>query len=288
MEDISAFLAKTVLFSVLPHAALPAIAQVATRVALAKGEALFTAGTAGDAVYLVRSGLLQVVSSPELGSHPLGEVARGEHVGEMAVLTGEPRAAGAIAVVESVLYALPGDLVRTLFQAHPQLWARLSLGLMRNLQNQWRSGARGVRTCALVGAGTGVARSLALTLALAEELGTLAGESVAVLDCVPAAADAAPSDAALPGGFSEVTQTLRRLVTPALGSTHPHVSVVRLGSDCAADSPVADLIAELRRRHARVLVHATLPWSALAARGIAQCDAFRWIVDADDAAASSA
>ena len=34
----------------------------------------------------------------------------------MAVLTGEPRAAGAVAVVESVLYALPGELVRSLFQ----------------------------------------------------------------------------------------------------------------------------------------------------------------------------
>ncbi len=288
MEDIAAFLAKTVLFSVLPSDALPAIARGTTRVTVAKGEVLFEAGTAGDAVFVVRSGLLQVVGAAALGGPPLGEVARGEHVGEMAVLTGEPRAASVVAVVESVLYALPGDFVRGLFQEHPILWARLSLGLMRNLQTQWRVGARGVRTCALVGVGTGAARSLALTLALAEELATLAGETVAVLDCVPVAAEAAPLEPALPGAFSEVTQTLRRLVTAAAGPVHPQVTVVRLGADCSADSPVADLVAELRRRHARVLVHATLPWSPVAARGIVQCDALRWVVDADDAAAPAA
>lgn len=287
MEDIVGFLAKTVLFSVLPADVLPAIVRAATRVELTKGEALFEAGSAGDAVFVVRSGLLQVVGGAAVGSPALAEVARGEHVGEMAVLTGEPRAASVVAVVESVLYALPGDFVRELFQAHPILWARLSLGLMRNLQTQWRVGARGVRTCAVVGVGTAARRSFALTLALAEELAALAGEHVAVLDCVPATPGAA-AESTLPGAFSEVTQSIRRLVTPAAGSRDPHVSIVRLGADCAADSPVADLVAELRRRHARVLVHATVPWSPLAARGIAQCDALRWVVDGNDAAASSA
>ena len=158
MEEIVAFLPKTVLFSVLPADALVAIARAATRVTLTKGESLFEAGTPGDAVFLVRSGLLQVVGAPARGSPVLGEVARGEHVGEMAVLTGEPRAASAVAVVESVLYALPGGVVRALVAEHPILWARLSLGLMRNLQTQWRVGARGVRTCALVGVGSGAAR----------------------------------------------------------------------------------------------------------------------------------
>lgn len=284
MEDVSAFLAKTVLFAVLPPPVLPTIARAATRVALAKGEALFEAGSAGDAVYVVRSGLMQIVSGAAFGGRPLAEAARGDHLGEMAVLTGEPRAAGAVAVVESVLYALPGELVRELFQAHPILWARLSLGLMRNLQTQGRCTALGDRTCAVVGVGTAAAHSFGLTLALAEELGIIGGESIAVLDCVPAAGATPGADAPLPGGFSEVTQSIRRLVTSGGVGRAANVDVVRLGADCAADSPVADLVAELRRRHARVLVHATLPWSALAARGIAQCDALRWVVGRDDPA----
>src|SRR5690606_23976925 len=189
MEDVAAFLAKTVLFSVLPPPALPAIARAATRVALAKGETLFEAGSAGDAVYLVRSGLVQIVSGAAFGGRPLAEAARGDHVGEMAVLTGEPRAAGAVAVVETVLYALPGTLLRA------------------------PCTALGDRTAAVVGVGTAAACSFPLTLALAEELRAIGGESVAVLDCVPAAG-AAPEAAPLPGGFSEMTQTLRRLVTP--------------------------------------------------------------------------
>ncbi len=287
MDDIVAFLRKTVLFSVLPVAVLPAIAAAATRVTLTKGETLFEAGTSGDAVFLVRSGLLQIVSAPALGGHALGEAARGEHLGEMAVLTGEPRAATVVAVVESVLYAIPGERVRTLFHEHPILWARLSLGLMRNLQAQGRPAARGVRTCALVGAGRAAGRSLEVVLALADELGALAGEPVAVLDCVPAASPAPAEPAPLPEALSEVTQTLRRLVLPTSAAGGTRATVVRLGTDCAADAPVADLVAELRRRHARVLLHATLPWSPLAARGIAQCDALRWIVDADDADAGA-
>ncbi len=282
MDDSAAFLAKTVLFSVLPPASLPAIARAATRITLTKGETLFEAGTAGDAVFVVRSGLLQIMSAAALGGQPLGEAARGEHLGEMAVLTGEPRAASVVAVVESVLYALPGALLRELFQQYPILWARLSLGLMRNLQTQGRPMARGVRTCAVVGAGTAGDRSFALTLALAEELGALANEPVAVLDCVTAAGERDAEPAPLPGAFSEVTQTLRRLVTTGSGAAVDRATIVRLGADCAADAPVADLVAELRRRHARVLVHATLPWSPLAARGIAQCDALCWVVNAPD------
>jgi len=73
MEDIAAFLAKTVLFAVLPPAVLPQVARAATRVALAKGEALFEAGTPGDAVYVVRSGLLQIMSAATLGGTTMRE-----------------------------------------------------------------------------------------------------------------------------------------------------------------------------------------------------------------------
>jgi hypothetical protein len=71
------------------------------------------------------------------------------------------------------------------------------------------------------------------------------------------------------GAFSEVTQTLRRLVTPAVGSVHPKRHRRSARRRLLGRFPVADLVAELRRRHARVLVHATVPWSAVAGRGIA-------------------
>mgnify|MGYP003693732759 CR=1 FL=1 len=201
MEDISAFLAKTVLFSVLPPAALPAIAQVATRVALAKGEALFTAGTAGDAVYLVRSGLLQVVSSPDAreSSARRGRPRRarrrdGGPDGRAA------RGAAAIAVVESVLYALPGDLVRTLFQAHPEPVGASQPWAHAESAESVAGGARGVRTCALVGAGTGAA-SLASVDARARRGARDARggiRSPCSIACRPPRMTA-PSDAALPG-----------------------------------------------------------------------------------------
>ena len=58
------------------------------------GDVLFRQGDAGDAMYMVITGKLEALvetrgSAPEI----VGEISRGEWVGEMAVLTGDPRSA---------------------------------------------------------------------------------------------------------------------------------------------------------------------------------------------------
>jgi NTE family protein len=284
-DEVEDFLAKTLLFSPLPAQARADVAAAVQVVELDKGEVLFEPGAAGDTAFVVRSGLVQVVEAIA-GGRVLAEAARGEHLGEMAALTGEPRAAGAVAAVDSVLYAIPGALLRGLFQQHPGLHARLSLALMRNLQRRMRECPAGVQTCALVGSGTAAGASLALALAVAAETAAGGTERIAVLDC-GASGDAgvsAPSvaSATLTAGVLEAEGTLAA-APPAASDRVAHLRL----DPGAADAAVAGVVAELRRRHDRLLVHAALPWSNATARAVAQCDAIYWVLDADDGAAEA-
>ena len=87
---------------------------------LAGGETLFSQGDRGDCMYLVAGGRLQAVVSEEDGSlRIVGEVAQGEPVGEMALLTGEPRTATIYAVRDSLLMKLDREVFEDLVREHP-------------------------------------------------------------------------------------------------------------------------------------------------------------------------
>jgi NTE family protein len=282
-EDLEAFLAATLLFAELPAAARAALAREVTRVALAKGDILFEAGTPGDAAFVVRSGLVHVRESTAVGARLLDEVARAGHVGEMAALTGEPRAAAAVAAMESILYQIPGATLRALFREHPTLHTRLSLGLMRNLQRRAAAERLGARTCAFVAAGAAVGIALDLAGEIAACMTELGGGRVAVVDCTPGTAAAAQEP--LPDDLGDLTRTLRRLLAPAAGAGRTPATVVQLGRDVAADAPIAALIAELRHRYDRVILYAALPWTDAVAHGVSQCDGLYWVVNDGDSAA---
>ena len=76
-------------------------------VRLKAGEILFEAGDPGDALYVVRFGRLRaLLPDGQAQDHLLGDIGRGETVGEMALLTGETRAATVGAVRDTELIKL--------------------------------------------------------------------------------------------------------------------------------------------------------------------------------------
>jgi len=76
-------------------------------VRLKGGETLFQAGDRGDALYIVRFGRLRAVAAGRTAhEHILGEISGGETVGEMALLTGEPRTATVYALRDTELIRL--------------------------------------------------------------------------------------------------------------------------------------------------------------------------------------
>lgn len=88
---------------------------------LSGGETLMKEGDPADGVYFVISGRLRAYVESEEGTRPIGEIARGETVGEMGVLTREPRSASVVAIRDTVLAHATLDSFNELWRRHPQL-----------------------------------------------------------------------------------------------------------------------------------------------------------------------
>lgn len=84
------------------------------------GEVLLEQGSRDESLYFVISGRLRAVATARDGSRTvLGEVARGETVGEMAFFTSEPRTATVVAVRESVLVRFSREAFREVLLHYP-------------------------------------------------------------------------------------------------------------------------------------------------------------------------
>jgi NTE family protein len=84
------------------------------------GSVLFQQGDIDQAMYIVVSGRLRVIRQDDLGEAAvLGDMRRGETVGEMALITGEPRTATIVAVRDSVLVALSRKSYEEVLSRYP-------------------------------------------------------------------------------------------------------------------------------------------------------------------------
>lgn len=142
-------------------------------IGLGGGESLFRRGDPGDAAYLVISGRLRVVDDTR-GERMLNEVGAGETLGEMALLSGEPRSATVYAVRDSLLAKLPADAFHRLVERHPGVLRRIACLLVERLR-RYGAAAPGpsgtVKTITVLPAGVrddtaGFSRQLAGALAV--------------------------------------------------------------------------------------------------------------------------
>jgi putative two-component system response regulator len=119
------------LLSLLPAAALDGLARQATRHAYAAGDVLFYEGDPGDRMHVLRSGAVDVVrTSP--GVH-LARCEPGDVFGELAVITGEPRSATAIAAAPSVTVSVSRAALDRTFDEHPGSMRTLLAGVALSL-----------------------------------------------------------------------------------------------------------------------------------------------------------
>ena len=104
-ETIADFLARVPIFADLSPELLNMLGERSRSLDLAAGEWLLRAGEEADTMYIVRAGRLQVVQE---GAPPqvLREVGRGEAVGELALITGERRAASVRAARHTAMIAV--------------------------------------------------------------------------------------------------------------------------------------------------------------------------------------
>ena len=126
---------------------------------LAGGDVLCREGDRDESLYFVISGRLRACRVDATGREVvLGEIARGETVGEMAFFTGEPRAATVIAARNCVLAKFSGKVFRELLVAYPLISlniTRLVIERLRKASSVRKTGTRPV-TMALAAVTEGV------------------------------------------------------------------------------------------------------------------------------------
>ncbi|HET9265277.1 MAG TPA: cyclic nucleotide-binding and patatin-like phospholipase domain-containing protein [Vicinamibacterales bacterium] len=109
------------MFGDVARSALLDLESECQMMALYGGEVLFRQGDGGDEMYIVVSGRLRVVSVASDGSETLlAELGIGETVGEMAVISGEPRSATVYASRDTQLARLTKAGVTRVLERHPQ------------------------------------------------------------------------------------------------------------------------------------------------------------------------
>lgn len=106
------------------------------------GEVIFEEGATGDELFIVVSGRLRAsVRGGHGEARILGEITHGETVGEISILTGEPRTATVTAVRSSVLARLTRDSFQLLLAAFPQMSTRLTRLIIERLRRTNRAQA---------------------------------------------------------------------------------------------------------------------------------------------------
>lgn len=125
-EGVGGLLRRIPLFAELPEEALERLCDAATRVVYPAGATVIREGTAGDGLYVVVRGELEVSTRPGGGEElVLARRGPGDVLGEMSLLERAPRTATVRATVETEVVVLsPGAFQRLLFD-RPEIGAAI-------------------------------------------------------------------------------------------------------------------------------------------------------------------
>lgn len=194
------FLSRIALFKDLSAADLGKVAAMMKPLSLPRGAVLFQQADAPDAFYVITSGHVQLRTERGGRTHVLGYRARGDTVGETALLSGEPRAFTAVLDTTCEFLVMSKADFATALAESPALLLQLSRVLSTRLSQEARLG-RGKRPTprllALVSALAEDDRA-AFAAALAQALAEQSGRRVILVDLDPRAGLAAKT-LGLPG-----------------------------------------------------------------------------------------
>jgi predicted acylesterase/phospholipase RssA/CRP-like cAMP-binding protein len=193
-----AALAHAELFGSLTPAARRAVAAAMTPVDAPAGTVLLRRGEAGDAIYVVVRGRLQVLGEDE--RTVLAEIAPGQVVGELALLSRRARNANVRVARDSALLRLDVDAFDRLVAEQPDALLSLTRTIVARQELSSSERTAPVRTVAVVAAGRGPEPDLdAFTRRLVASLGRFGAVDVVDATRVDDAAgdgacDAEPGD----------------------------------------------------------------------------------------------
>ena len=110
------------------------------------GDVIFRQGDVGQDMYIIQDGQVEIVFNTASGTEErLAVLEQGDFFGEMAVLEGEPRTAGARALTACRVLPVSGGTFTKLLQENPEIAVRMMRKLssrLRHVESRSRSGAR--------------------------------------------------------------------------------------------------------------------------------------------------
>jgi len=116
-DEQTAALKAMELCRTLSAADLDAISAIVETREIAGGADLFREGDPGDGLFLVISGEINVTKRAPGGEHLLARLSPGGVLGEMSLVTADPRSATGRATVDSRVLRMPADRFRALLAA---------------------------------------------------------------------------------------------------------------------------------------------------------------------------
>jgi NTE family protein len=139
VRDVQWLARELPLFRDLDPALLDALTDAIEWLGLPGGMTLFDDGDLPDALYFVVNGTLGAYQTTPDGHRRLvGRITSGETVGEMALITGNPRSATIVALRDTELGRLPRSAFEQLMLSHPQGLLRISQLMVQRLDSSQR------------------------------------------------------------------------------------------------------------------------------------------------------
>jgi len=132
---LAVWLGKSLVFNGLDESDLRRLAGIARQTALAPGDVLFEQGEESDGLYIVIAGIVRIYLTADDGREAtISLLEDGEMIGEIALLDGLPRSAGAAALTPTKLVFIPHRPFCDLLDASTALSRQVMLMLCERLR----------------------------------------------------------------------------------------------------------------------------------------------------------
>ena len=135
ITDIVNRLERAVFFNGLDEDDLKRLAGIARESSLSAGNTLFDQGDESDGLYVIVSGILRIyLTADDTREATINLLEDGEIIGEIALLDGLPRSAGAAALTDAKLIFIPREPFIGLLDESPKLAQQIILTLCERLR----------------------------------------------------------------------------------------------------------------------------------------------------------
>ena len=135
LDDLATQLKRAVLFDGLDQDELNRLAGIAREINLAHGDILFDQGDESDGLYVIAGGILRIyLTADDTREATINLLEDGESIGEIALLDGLPRSAGAAALTDAKLIFIPREPFLALLDESTNLARQIILTLCERLR----------------------------------------------------------------------------------------------------------------------------------------------------------